>query len=347
MRGTTARLPRHRSRGGADRRRPRRHRGQRYDEGGGPAPRRPRDARTARHGAVTASDLRSTLGRLLGEHAALAMNATNLGVTGSKSFPAAAKASTATRSSSRRRSARSTAPRPRRRFLDGKFQWRAHINFFVDYTVGDREEEQGGPEQGRRQPEDVHEEHGDFLAGATGLPKLAVQNDLLGHVLELKNQLDAYAAGDYTKAAEHLPRRLRPHVHDGRPARGRDREAEEPQVRLLRSRSDGGPFGACRRSQASSALSVDELEPVDVDETAVGELQRRDHREREEGERQERRRAASSRASSAASLQARLCATTTSSGWSESSPATGSGHSATHRAAVDRDDPAAELGETR
>jgi hypothetical protein len=25
---------------------------------------------------------------------------------------------------------------------------------------------------------------GNFLAGATGLPKLAVQNDLLGHVLE-------------------------------------------------------------------------------------------------------------------------------------------------------------------
>jgi hypothetical protein len=41
---------------------------------------------------LTASDLRNTLNRLLGEHAVLAMNATNLGVTGSKSFPAAAKA---------------------------------------------------------------------------------------------------------------------------------------------------------------------------------------------------------------------------------------------------------------
>ena len=28
----------------------------------------------------------------------------------------------------------------------------------------------------------------------------AVQNDLLGHVLELKNQLDAYAQGNYTKS---------------------------------------------------------------------------------------------------------------------------------------------------
>ena len=42
---------------------------------------------------------------------------------------------------------------------------------------------------------------GDFLAGATGLPKLAVRNDLLGHVLELKGQLDAYAKHQYTKAA--------------------------------------------------------------------------------------------------------------------------------------------------
>ena len=42
---------------------------------------------------------------------------------------------------------------------------------------------------------------GDFLAGATGLPKLAVRNDLLGHVLELKGQLDAYANHQYGKAA--------------------------------------------------------------------------------------------------------------------------------------------------
>ncbi|HEY6112797.1 MAG TPA: hypothetical protein VIV37_01730, partial [Gaiellaceae bacterium] len=41
---------------------------------------------------LTQSDLRALLGRQLGEHAALAMNATNLGVIGSPAFPAAAKA---------------------------------------------------------------------------------------------------------------------------------------------------------------------------------------------------------------------------------------------------------------
>ena len=44
-------------------------------------------------------------------------------------------------------------------------------------------------------------EHGKFLAGATGLPTAAVQNDLLGHVLELKAQLDSYAAGDSRRRA--------------------------------------------------------------------------------------------------------------------------------------------------
>ena len=88
---------------------------------------------------------------------------------------------------------------------------------------------------------------------------------------------------------------------------------------------------ACGAPTAGVHTQRDDLEAVDVDEAPVGELQRRDHGERHERERQERRRARSSRAPVAASLHARLCATTTSSGWSESRPATGSGHSATTR----------------
>ena len=103
--------------------------------------------------------------------------------------------------SSRRRSARSTARRPRNTFLNGKFQWRAHIGFFVDYTVALAKKDKAGQTKAVGNLPRYTKEHGAFLAGATGLPKLAVQNDLLGHVLELKNQLDAYAAGDYTKAA--------------------------------------------------------------------------------------------------------------------------------------------------
>ena len=88
--------------------------------------------RTTTAATVTASDLRSTLGRMLGEHAALAMNATNLGVTGSKSFPAAAKALDRNSVELSKAIGALYGPAAGKKFLDGPFQWRAHIGFFVD-----------------------------------------------------------------------------------------------------------------------------------------------------------------------------------------------------------------------
>jgi hypothetical protein len=129
---------------------------------------------------LTASDLRVRLDNLFGEHAALAMNATNAGVTGSKSFPAAKAAGT---------------------FLNGKYMWRAHIKFFVDYTVAKAKKDVAAQKKAVADLKQYTVTFGDFLAGATGLSKLAVRNDLLGHVLELKGQLDAYASGNYSKAA--------------------------------------------------------------------------------------------------------------------------------------------------
>ena len=92
-------------------------------------------------------------------------------------------------------------PAAGKKFLDGPFQWRAHIGFFVDYTVALAKKDKAGQATAVKNLTTYTKMHGAFLAGATGLPRLAVQNDLLGHVLELKNQLDAYAAGNYTKAA--------------------------------------------------------------------------------------------------------------------------------------------------
>ena len=158
--------------------------------------------RTTAAAAVTASDLRSTLGRMLGEHAALAMNATNLGVTGSKSFPAAAKALDRNSVELSQAIGSLYGPAAGKKFLDGPFQWRAHIGFFVDYTAALAKKDKAGQATAVKNLTTYTKMHGAFLAGATGLPRLAVQNDLLGHVLELKNQLDAYAAGDYTKAAD-------------------------------------------------------------------------------------------------------------------------------------------------
>lgn len=151
--------------------------------------------------ALTAADLRVTLDNLLGEHAVLAMNATNAGITGSKSFAAAAK--TLDRNSVALSKAIDSlyGAKAGNTFLNGKFMWRAHISFFVDYTVALAKKNEAGQAKAVANLKTYTVKFGDFLAGATGLPKLAVRNDLLGHVLELKAQLDAFAAGNYGKAA--------------------------------------------------------------------------------------------------------------------------------------------------
>jgi hypothetical protein len=157
---------------------------------------------TSMHTALTAADLRVTLDRLLGEHAVLAMNATNLGVRGSKAFPAAAKALDENSVEISEAIGSIYGPKAAKKFLDGPFQWRAHIGFFVDYTVALAKKDATAQAKAVANLKTYTVKHGDFLAAATGLPKLAVRNDLLGHVLELKTQLDDYAAGRYAKAAD-------------------------------------------------------------------------------------------------------------------------------------------------
>ena len=150
---------------------------------------------------VTAADLRVTLDRLLGEHAVLAMNATNLGVTGSKAFPAAAQALDRNSVALSQAIGSIYGAKAGKTFLDGPFMWRAHVKFFVDYTVATAKKDEAAKQKAVANLQTYTVRFGDFLAGATGLPKLAVRNDLLGHVLELKGQLDACAKHQYTKAA--------------------------------------------------------------------------------------------------------------------------------------------------
>ena len=151
--------------------------------------------------AVSAADLRVALDQLLGEHAVLAMNATNLGVTGSKAFPAAAKALDRNSVALSQAIGSIYGAKAGRTFLDGPFMWRAHVKFFVDYTVATAKGDEAAKKKAVANLQTYTVKFGDFLAGATGLPRLAVRNDLLGHVLELKGQLDAYANHQYGKAA--------------------------------------------------------------------------------------------------------------------------------------------------
>ena len=151
--------------------------------------------------ALTQSNLRALLGRQLGEHTALAMNATNLGVIGSPAFPAAAKALDRNSVALSKSIAAVYGKPAGKAFLDGEFQWRAHVGFFVDYTVAVAKKDRAGQNEAVANLKRYTVEHGKLLGGATGLPPKAVQADLLIHVLELKGQLDAYANKQYAKAA--------------------------------------------------------------------------------------------------------------------------------------------------
>ena len=150
---------------------------------------------------ASASDLRSLLGRQLGQHAVLAMNATNAGVKGSKAFPAAAKALDQNSVALSKTIASVYGAKAGNTFLNGKYMWRAHIKFFVDYTVATAKGNKAGQAKAVANLKTYTVKFGDFLATATKLPKPAVQADLLAHVLGLKGQLDAYAHGQYGKAA--------------------------------------------------------------------------------------------------------------------------------------------------
>ena len=158
-------------------------------------------AMTSTKATLTASDLRVTLDNLFGEHAVLAMNATNAGISGSKAFPAAAKTLDTNSVALSKAIASIYGAKAGQTFLNGRFMWRDHIKFFVDYTVAKAKKDASGQNKAVANLKQYTVTFGKFLSTATGLPTLAVQNDLLGHVLELKNQLDAYAAGNYPKAA--------------------------------------------------------------------------------------------------------------------------------------------------
>lgn len=150
---------------------------------------------------VTAGDLRVKLDNLLGRHAVLAMNATNEGVTGSKAFAATAAALDRNSVALSQTIASVYGKKAGDTFLNGKFMWRAHIGFFVDYTKAIAAKNADAKAKAVANLKRYTVVFGDFLAKATGLPKLAVRSDLVAHVFQLKSQLDAYADGRYSDAA--------------------------------------------------------------------------------------------------------------------------------------------------
>jgi hypothetical protein len=150
---------------------------------------------------VSAADLRVTLDSQLGEHALLAIQTAEAGYSGSKQFPALAK------QLDRNSVALSTSigsvfgAKAGNQFLNGKFLWRDHIRFFVAYTVAKAKHDPAGQKRALVNLSAYTAAFSKFLAGATGLPQPALASGLGMHLMHLKGAVDAYAAGNYAKAA--------------------------------------------------------------------------------------------------------------------------------------------------
>jgi len=147
--------------------------------------------------ATTAAELRVTLDNLLGEHALLAIWATQAGYSGQKSFPALAAQLDRNSVAISKAVASVYGAAAGRQFLDGKHLWRAHIKYFVDYTVALAKKDTAGQKKAVANLMTYIQVQAAFFAKATGLPKQALVNDLTAHVLQLKGQLDAYAKGNF------------------------------------------------------------------------------------------------------------------------------------------------------
>ena len=149
---------------------------------------------------AAASDLRVTLNRLLGEHAILAMLATQKGYSGAPDFEAIAGALDQNSVEISEAIGSVYGDEAAKQFLDGPSLWRDHISFFVDYTVALAKKDKAGQQEAVDNLTGYTGAFSGFLAQATGLPQQALQDGLTMHIGQLKGALDAYAAGDYDEA---------------------------------------------------------------------------------------------------------------------------------------------------
>ncbi|MDP8904090.1 MAG: copper amine oxidase [Chloroflexota bacterium] len=147
-----------------------------------------------------AADLRSALGRLLGEHGTLAIGAMRAGLDGAPDFEAAANALEGNTADLQAAIASVYGDEAGVGFGE---LWRNHIGFFVDYTVGLASGDDDARQQALDRLDNYRTDFGQFLAGANpNFDADAIAEGLQVHVDQLVEQIDTYADGDYAKAYE-------------------------------------------------------------------------------------------------------------------------------------------------
>ncbi|TAK06484.1 hypothetical protein EPO44_05335 [bacterium] len=158
-----------------------------------------------------AAELRAGLNTLFSEHVLLAASATGAALGGRDSeFKAAAAALDANSVDISKAIGSVYGSDAEMAFLP---LWRKHIGFVVDYTVGVATKDKAKQNKAVSDLVGYTEDFGAFLNSANpNLPKNAVAELVKGHILTLKDVIDAQAAKDYGKTYTAL-RTAASHMH--------------------------------------------------------------------------------------------------------------------------------------
>jgi hypothetical protein len=154
---------------------------------------------TANEQATAAADLRVNLNGLLGEHMLIAAVATSHALGGREvPFKGAVSGLDANSRDIAKAIGSIYGPDAERAFLP---LWQKHIGFVVDYTTGVAATDRGKQDKAVKDLIGYADDFGAFLSSANpNLPKRAVAELVKGHILTLKEVIDAQAAGDWPKA---------------------------------------------------------------------------------------------------------------------------------------------------
>jgi copper chaperone CopZ len=154
---------------------------------------------SSKESATSAADLRIALNSLLGEHVLIAAVATSHALGGrDAAFKGAVGGLDANSVDLSRAIGSVYGPDAEKAFLP---LWRKHIGFFVDYTTGVATKDKAKQEKAVADLVSYSSDFGAFLNSANpNLPKNIVADLVKGHILTLKEVVDAQAAGDWPKA---------------------------------------------------------------------------------------------------------------------------------------------------
>jgi hypothetical protein len=145
------------------------------------------------------TQLRSTLGRLMGEHFAVAVDAMRSGVTGASDFEGVAGALNANTQAMSEAVDSLYGPERAAAFNQA---WATHIDALVDYTVAQAEDDRAGAQAAVADMERIRQVLATTFSGLTGgiVTVEAAASVLTDHDRHLMDQLDAFAATDYPEA---------------------------------------------------------------------------------------------------------------------------------------------------